>query len=116
MGLLDLAVSRVKNSVSNVVEAQRFISRHKLKKDPEIPSRYYLSAARDRYIDADLSDPDVRASAEEVIRNYRITVRVRSKKSERKKQGPVDTITVDTSCLRFVPPSSRGKREDDPPF
>lgn len=103
--LLDLAVDRVRNSVSNVVEAQRFISRHKLVKDQEIPGRYYLSAARDRYIDADLADPEVRASAEEVIRNYRITVRVRTKKGETWK-GSADTITVDTSCLRFIPPSS----------
>lgn len=104
MGLLDLVVGRVRNSVSNMVEAQRFISRQKLIKDQEIPGRYYLSAARDRYIDADLSDPDVRASAEEVIRDYRRDVRVRKKKGEVWK-GSSDTITVDTSCLRFVPPS-----------
>lgn len=99
MAILD----RVRDAVAQALEARRFASRHKLVPDHEVKGRYYLSAARDRSIDADLSDPEVRAAVEEVVREYRLNPRVR--KTNGKKNGAADAVLVDTSCLRFTPPS-----------
>jgi hypothetical protein len=99
VALLDAA----REWVSQALEAQRFISRHKLIKDPDVKGRYYLSAARDRFIDADLTDPEVRAGAEETIRDYRTNVKVRKNRGG-KKDAAADTVLVDTSSLRFIPP------------
>lgn len=103
MAILGRLWDSARDAVSQAVEAQRFVSRHKLTKDPEIPGRYYLSAARDRFIDADLADPEVRAAAEETIREYRTTVRVRKNRGRKEEAAPA-APAVDTSCLRFIPP------------
>jgi hypothetical protein len=116
MALLGRLWDSARDAVSQAVEAQRFISRHKLVKDPEIPGRYYLSQARDRFIDADLSDPEVRERAEETIREFRTDVRVRKNRNRGKKEEAA-APAIDTSCLRFIPPgqtpsspSLKGKR------
>jgi len=111
--VLGWAFGKVRSAVSGALEAQRFISKHRLIRDPEIKGRYYLSAARDRFIDADLTDPEVRESAKITIRNYRTDIRVR-KGAGKKKGGDADRLTVDTSCLRFVSPL--GETKDRPPL
>lgn len=77
MDLLNWTVGKVKGAVSDTIEVQKFIRRHRLIRDPKVRDRYYLSAARDRYIDADLSDPNVRESAETEIEKFRTKVTVR---------------------------------------
>jgi hypothetical protein len=96
-------LARLRGAVHDQLEAQRFVSRHRLVRDPDVPGRYWLSAARDRYIDADLADPEVRERAEATIREFRTDVRVR--KGAGKKEAIAAVAPIDTSCLRFIPPS-----------
>lgn len=101
MDLLNWAAGKVKGAVSETLDVQKFIRGHRLTRDPKVRDRYYLSAARDRYIDADLSDPDVRDSAETEIKKFRTTITVRKARVESEK-GAVSSLPVqfDFSGLR----------------
>lgn len=83
MDLLGGIRDKVKVAFSNSIETSKFIRRHRLTQDPVIPDRYWLTGAKDRYIDADLTDPEVRESAEVLIREFRTTITVKKGRPEK---------------------------------
>ena len=83
MGLLASVVGRARGAVGESLEAGRFAREHKLIRDKEIKDRYYLSKARDRWIDADLTDPEVREKTEIAIREFRTKIVIQKEKKEK---------------------------------
>ena len=72
------------------LEAAKFAKKHRLIRDETIKDRYYLTKARDRWIDMDLTDPEVREKAEAAIREFRTDIVVRKDKrkgQERARDG-----------------------------
>jgi hypothetical protein len=90
MGLFASVVGRVRETVGESLEAGRFVKKHKLIRDKEVKDRYYLSQARDRWIDADLTDPDVREKIEIAIREFRTKIVIQKKKKEKSKEKERD--------------------------
>lgn len=82
MGLFATIAGRARETVGEALEAAKFAKRHKLIRDKEIKDRYYLSKARDRWIDLDLTDPEVREKAEAAIREFRTEIVVRKEKKK----------------------------------
>ena len=90
MGLFATIAGRARETVGEALEAAKFAKRHKLIRDETIKDRYYLTKARDRWIDLDLTDPEVREKAEEAIREFRTEIVVRKDKrkgQERARDG-----------------------------
>lgn len=106
MGLLGGIRNKVKVAFSNSIETGKFVRRHRLVRDPEIPGRYWLTGAKDRYIDADLSDPAVRESAELTIGNFKTTITVRKRQPEKEKRAEsnpvvkIDPLKIDFKIKR----------------
>lgn len=90
MGLFATIAGRARETVGEALEAAKFAKRHKLIRDETIKDRYYLTKARDRWIDLDLTDPEVREKAEGAIREFRTEIVVRKDKrkgQERARDG-----------------------------
>lgn len=87
MGLLASIAGRARETVGESIQAAKFVKKHKLIRDKEIKDRYYLSKARDRWIDLDLTDPEVREKAEAAIREFRTDIVVRKVKKKEREAG-----------------------------
>lgn len=90
MGLFATIAGRARETVGEALEAAKFAKKHKLIRDETIKDRYYLTKARDRWIDLDLTDPEVREKAEGAIREFRTEIVVRKDKrkgQERARDG-----------------------------
>jgi len=103
MGLFATIAGRARETVGEALEAAKFAKKHKLIRDKEIKDRYYLSNARDRWIDLDLTDPEVREKAEAAIREFRTDIVVRKvKKKGREAERDRDALfNVDEAHRMF---------------
>lgn len=103
MGLLASIAGRARETVGESIQAAKFVRKHKLIRDKEIKDRYYLSKARDRWIDLDLTDPEVREKAEAAIREFRTDIVVRKvKKKGRETERDRDALfNVDEAHRMF---------------
>ena len=103
MGLLASIAGRARETVGESIQAAKFVKKHKLIRDKEIKDRYYLTKARDRWIDLDLTDPEVREKAEAAIREFRTDIVVRKvKKKGREAERDRDALfNVDEAHRMF---------------
>lgn len=103
MSLLDRALETVKVKYTNAVDVAAFVRKHRLTRDPTIKDRYWLTGAQDRYIDADLTDPEVRESAEILIREFRTKVTVKKGRPEKEKETGVSPFgKIDLPKMNFT--------------
>lgn len=103
MGLIASIAGRARETVGESIQAAKFVKKHRLIRDETIKDRYYLTKARDRWIDMDLTDPEVREKAEAAIREFRTDIVVRKvKKKGREAERDRDALfNVDEAHRMF---------------